>query len=99
MNYKVICGEKKRPGGKLVKVCLKIHEKNEIQGALITGDFFTNAELFDELNEELSKLRIKKEDATNAILNKIKEMKIKIIGINIEEIKKAIEKALQNSDA
>ena len=93
MGYKVVCGEKKRPGGKLVKVCLKVHE-NEIQGALVTGDFFTDAELLDKLNEELSRLRIKKEDATDVILNKIKEMGIKFIGLNIEDLREAIEKAL-----
>ncbi len=97
LTFKIICGEKKRPGGKLVKVCLKF-SNNEILGALITGDFFTNADLLDGLNNEIQKLKCNKDEIIKVISSKIRKKNIKFAGIEINDLKDAVKRAILKLD-
>ncbi|AEC52362.1 hypothetical protein PNA2_1447 [Pyrococcus sp. NA2] len=90
----IVCGEKKRPGGKLVKVCLNV-EDGIVKGVLITGDFFVDpGEEFEKIIERLERIEVPIEYIEEEIRNAFMELNDRIFGIGIEEIIEATRKAL-----
>jgi lipoate-protein ligase A len=96
MNHKTICKEKKHPGGKLVKICVNIMG-GEVQGVLLTGDFFAEPEnAVEDLISSLLNLKCHLFELKEKALGIIRERSVKIIGINEEDIEKALSDILEN---
>jgi lipoate-protein ligase A len=88
-----VCGEKKHSGGKLIKVCIRA-SGDRVKGILITGDFFTDPELLDELNEKFQKVNISTENVIEFVIKEVKRKELKFIGVEIEDLKEAIARAV-----
>jgi len=89
---RILCGEKKRPGGKLVRVCASL-EGGRLRGLLVTGDFF--AEDYDALEErleELARLEAPVEDAPRILREALGGLEIH--GVTVDDVVEALERAL-----
>ncbi len=95
-TLRLVCGEKKRTGGKLVKICLKI-ENEIVEGILITGDFFADPDLLDKINEELKDVRVPMDKTINFVLEKIKKEDLELLGVTLNDMADALKKALFRS--
>lgn len=96
---KIVCGEKKRPGGKLVKLCVKV-EGDRASGVILTGDFFAEPEEgFEELISSLSALGVQLSDLPRAVEEAVRRSGVKIYGIELEDIAEAIARAVEQARA
>ncbi|MEM4866871.1 MAG: lipoate protein ligase C-terminal domain-containing protein [Sulfolobales archaeon] len=90
----IVCDEKKRTGGKLVKVCVKIFE-NLVKGVMISGDFFVEPEEgFEELLQELTKIEVEREEATTVVSELLKKKRLDFSGITVEDIVEVLSRIL-----
>ncbi|MEM0031087.1 MAG: hypothetical protein QXV54_03695 [Desulfurococcaceae archaeon] len=90
MPSKIICNEKKHPGGKLVKVCVNILD-NEVHGVVLTGDFFAEPEeVMEEVIKNLLTLKCNLRELEEKVIEIIERANVKIIGIDKEDIKGAL---------
>ncbi len=91
----IICDEKKRVGGKIVKVCVKLRD-DLVERVMISGDFFVDpAEKFEELLQELSYMRIRKDEVVTVVAGLLKRKELDFSGITIEDILEVLNKILQ----
>ncbi|MEM2021159.1 MAG: hypothetical protein QXP80_02895 [Zestosphaera sp.] len=90
-GVRVLCGEKKHAGGKLVKVCLKI-QGDLVKGVFITGDFFVEPEEeFIKLTYLLSVLEAPIHNVADEVTRVLEEGKdVRIYGVTIEDVREAI---------
>jgi len=90
----ISCGEKKRPGGKLVRVCVRV-EAGRIRGILITGDFFAEPdEAFERLLEGLREVDASPEEAQRLLEEAMAASGVEIHGAGVEEALEALKRAL-----
>ncbi|MEM4583293.1 MAG: hypothetical protein QXD50_05480 [Desulfurococcaceae archaeon] len=90
MPSKIICNEKKHPGGKLVKVCVNILD-NEVHGVVLTGDFFAEPEeVMEEVIKNLLTLKCNLSELVEKVIEIIERANVKIIGIDKEDVKGAL---------
>lgn len=95
-NVVTVCDEKKRSGGKIVKVCVRICG-DLIKGIMISGDFFVDpAENFEELLEELADMEVKKDEAITLVTKLLKNKKLDFSGISIEDITEVLSRILHH---
>lgn len=95
MREAITCAEKKRPGGKLVKICLKLRN-SEVNGVILTGDFFVEPEeVFEEVLKKLLELSCKLGEVSSSVLKLLESSNIKIYGLTIEDVKEALERAIR----
>lgn len=91
---KILCEEKKRFGGKMVKVCIKTKENN-VRGVIIMGDFFVEPEeKFDELISKIANLEVSLDNALTSIMSIVKNENIKFYGISLEDIEDVVKRIL-----
>ncbi|MEM1620111.1 MAG: hypothetical protein QXU97_05395 [Fervidicoccaceae archaeon] len=98
-----ICGEKKRPGGKLVKACVELDERGEPTRLLISGDFFVEPEEGYELLEEIvagpakSLSALGLERASELLERELRSRGVALIGVEPLDVLEAIARALESS--
>ncbi len=91
----IICDEKKRVGGKIVKVCVKLRD-DLVERVMISGDFFVDpAEKFEELLQELSCMRIRKDEVVTVVAELLKKKELEFSGVTTEDILEVLNKILQ----
>lgn len=94
---KIVCGEKKRPGGKLVKLCVKV-VGDKANGVLLTGDFFAEPEEgFEELINSLSALEAPLSDLPRVVEESVRRSGVRIYGAEPEDIAEAAARALEQA--
>jgi hypothetical protein len=91
----ILCDEKKRAGGKIVKACVKIHG-DLVEKVMISGDFFVDpAEKFEELLQELSNMKLRKDAVVTAVAELLRKKELEFSGVTIEDILEVLNKILQ----
>ncbi|MEM4528515.1 MAG: hypothetical protein QXS23_04925 [Desulfurococcaceae archaeon] len=91
----IYCGEKKHPGGKLIKICIKL-SGDVVKGVLLTGDFFLEPEEeFERLKTILLDMDTSLNNVVDAVINAISQCKLRFYGIDISDIREAVEKAVE----
>ncbi|MEZ0289689.1 MAG: hypothetical protein ABWJ42_01180 [Sulfolobales archaeon] len=94
MSTSILCGEKKRAGGKLVKVCMRV-SGDTVSSVIVTGDFFAEPEeVFERTLLNLSSARFDKSSASREIVDLIYRSGMRIYGVSLEDVREAVEKAL-----
>lgn len=92
-----VCDEKKRAGGKIVKVCVKLYS-DLVKGVMISGDFFVDpAEDFEEVLHELTNIEVEKNEATAIVSELLNKKKLVFSGITIEDIVEVLSNILHKN--
>jgi len=95
---KLLCGEKKHPGGKLVRACIRLGEEGMVHGVLLSGDFFADPEdEMEKLIEMLEKLETSPDKLSKDIEQALLEREVKIYGVTFNDIIEALERALSEA--
>jgi len=94
MTARIVCGEKKHPGGKLVKICLRVID-GRVRGVLLSGDFFADPEdEAEQLIERLASLEAGLEEVAEEVLGEFSRVAAKIYGIDRDDVEEALKRAL-----
>ncbi len=94
MTAKIVCGEKKHPGGKLVKICLRVIN-NRVKGVLLSGDFFADPEdKAEHLIERLAGLETGLGEVVEKVLGEFDRVAARIYGIDRSDVEEALRRAL-----
>lgn len=94
MVERVLCGEKKHVGGKLVKVCLLV-QGTRVVGVVLTGDFFVEPEdTFERVLRSLLEVNCELSEVSSVVSTLLVGSGIKLHGITVDDVKEAIELAL-----
>ena len=97
MEARIACGEKKHPGGKLVRVCLRI-VGDRVRGVLLSGDFFADPEdEAEELIERLTRLETSLDGVREALLRELQGLGARLYGIEASDVIEALERALASA--
>ncbi len=98
MSEKLVCGDKKHAGGKMVRVCVVIGEKGVLD-AFVTGDFFVEPdEAYEKLEEELRRVLVKTSDPERlreALSRALESSNAKLHGVEVEDFIEAAKRALE----
>ncbi|MEM4487811.1 MAG: hypothetical protein QXK88_03285 [Desulfurococcaceae archaeon] len=94
MRVDVICKEKKRAGGKLIKICLKL--KNcYVDGVILTGDFFVEPiEEFEEALKTLARSKVPIDELVKYVMVFIQEIGLELCGLTSNDIEEVLENAI-----
>ena len=94
MKTRVVCGEKKHPGGKLVKICLRVAD-DRVKGVLLSGDFFADPEdEAERLIERLAGLETSLDEVVEKVLGEFDKVAARIYGIDRGDVEEALRRAL-----
>ena len=94
MRARIVCGEKKHPGGKLVKICLRVIN-DRVKGVLLSGDFFADPEdEAERLIERLAGLEAGLEEVAGKVLREFNRVSARIYGIDRSDVEEALRRAL-----
>ena len=97
MSIRIACGEKKHPGGKLVRICLRL-VGDRVRGVLLSGDFFADPEEeVEKLVERLMRLETSIDEAVEAVLKELRELGAEIYGIEVSDVEEAVRRALASA--
>ncbi len=92
----IACGEKKHPGGKMVRVCVRATEEGLVEGVLLSGDFFAEpAEEFEKVLEELRGLRVGLGEVVERVLEALRARDVRLYGVTLDDVREALERALE----
>jgi uncharacterized protein (UPF0335 family) len=93
---RLVCGEKKHPGGKLVRACIRLdEEKGTIHGVLLSGDFFADPEEeMEKLIERLETLETTPDKLIEHVKSAFQELKATVYGITVDDVVEALQRAL-----
>lgn len=95
MEEILACAEKKHPGGKLVKVCIK-STGSRVRGVILTGDFFVEPEeSFDDILKKLRELSCELHEADTLVARLLESSGVKIYGLTIEDVRDAVMNAIK----
>ncbi|BEP17799.1 hypothetical protein PYJP_11510 [Pyrofollis japonicus] len=96
---KLLCGEKKHPGGKLARVCIRIDKDNVVCGVLLSGDFFADPEdEMEKLIERLESLETSRDKVVDEVEQALRGLQATIYGVTVEDILEALRRALSQGD-
>ena len=94
MAARIVCGEKKHPGGKLVRICLRI-AGGMVRGVLLSGDFFADPEdEAEKLIERLAVLETSPDKVAEKVLEELDRAQARIYGIDKSDVEEALKRAL-----
>jgi len=97
LSIRIVCGEKKHPGGKLVRICLRL-VGDRVRGVLLSGDFFADPEEeVEKLVERLMRLETSIDEAMEAVLREFRELGAEIYGIEVSDVEEAVRRALASA--
>ncbi|MEM3948894.1 MAG: hypothetical protein QXM76_04810 [Zestosphaera sp.] len=89
-EVRIACAEVKRPGGKVIKACLKL-QGSLVKGAVLTGDFFADpAEGFEEVLQELTKMETPVSKVVEKILELLRGKEVRFYGVTLEDVEEVL---------
>lgn len=92
-----LCDEKKRAGGKIVKVCVKLYG-DLVKGVMISGDFFVDpAEDFEEVLQELTNVEVRRDEAALMVSELLKKKKLDFSGVTVDDILEVLSNILRKN--
>lgn len=92
-----MCAEGKRPGGKVVKVCLKIR-RDLVESVVLTGDFFIDqAEEFEAALQELTSLGTPVENTIAVVMGVLQKKGLRFYGVTLEDLREVLSLATRQA--
>lgn len=96
-DVRVVCAERKRSGGKVIKICLKIR-RNLVKSIVLTGDFFVDqAEEFEAALQELASLNTSVEKTTALVMDILQKRGVRFYGITLEDLMEVLNLAMRQA--
>ncbi|MEM2025282.1 MAG: hypothetical protein QXW94_03225 [Desulfurococcaceae archaeon] len=97
MKSDIVCNERKRVGGKLIKICLKLDNCNVV-GTILTGDFFAEPiEKFEEVSRVLVGSKVSLDGLLKYVIGLIEENNIELCGLTLNDIGEALDNAINEA--